>query len=204
MMDFGVSIAKNDITLIQGHHKLKGDLELRLSPLQLRPRKWCSLYGKKRLNPPLRMLPYIFSLQPKKREDCRKQIKDGQKSFLYLSSLTSTFWCCVDKEIAIVQLYPDIPQLSLLPCSEDTCNNFHIGTKVVTTPATVTNLRQVIRYVSVPTWYLTENGPVELPIDIDRCIIITPQLETIGGHFSRMVGDQLWTLVNQTCMQYLP
>ena len=158
----------------------------------------------KRLFPPLRMLPYVFSLHPKKRHECCKHMRNEQKSFAHISTLTSTFWCGMDKEITIVQLCPDIPQLGLLPCPLIACDQFQIGTKVITTDETATNLRRIIKYVSVTTWYLTENGPIKLPIDIDRCAVLTPQLEAVNRPFSNMVGNQLWILVNQTCMQYLP
>ena len=157
-----------------------------------------------RLYPPLRMLPYIFSLHPKKREDCLRMMKNNQRPVNHTSSLTPTMWCVPDKEIATAQLCPNIPQLELLPCPPDVCKTFSLGSTSSTTRETATNLRHILKAVTIPTWYLTENGPVQLPIDIDRCVTLTPQINVLGNEFTTMVRNQLWILVNQTCMQFLP
>lgn len=157
-----------------------------------------------RLYPPLRMLPYVFSLHPKKREDCLRIMKNNQRAVNHISSLTPTMWCVPDKEIAIVQLCPNIPQLELLLCPLNVCRTFHLGSPSSTIHETATNLRRILKAVTIPTWYLTESGPVQLPIDIDRCITLTPQINVLGDEFSTMVRNQLWILVHQTCMQYLP
>lgn len=153
---------------------------------------------------PARTFSILFSIPTKERENTIKEMLAGWiPSNSSCDSLNSVL--AFNKDLGYIRAaIPGNPQLNLEPCSPMDCSFMLLGTaKSMISTSIANNLRKIFRFILVPTVYLTDRGPITLPIDIDRCYYLDPQCQAVGDAFYRMMSIHLWNHIHHICLAHL-